>query len=140
LSRWALDTNTLSEAAKHRPHPSVVRFLEQHGPACAIPAPVWHELWYGCIRLPEGGRRTVLARWLTATGQSMEILPYDSDAATWHAGQRAKLVSLGRTPPFSDGAIASIAYTRGLTLVTANAADFAAFDGLQVVDWRKVRR
>jgi tRNA(fMet)-specific endonuclease VapC len=136
LSRWALDSHTLSESAKPRPHKAVVRFLEQHGPACAIPAPVWHELWFGCIRLPPSRRRTVLTRWLTTVAQAMEILPYDANAATWHAAERARLVSRGRTPSFTDGMIASIAYTRELTLVTANAADFTSFDGLAIFNWR----
>lgn len=70
----------------------------------------------------------------------MEVLPYDLEAATWHATERARLAARGRTPHFADGAIASIAYTRGLTLVTANVADFASFDGLELFDWRKTKR
>jgi len=140
LSRWALDTNALSEAARRRPHKGLQRFLERHGPACAIPAPVWHELWYGCVRLPAGEHRAVLLEWLSDVRQSMEILPYDGEAATWHASERARLIARGRTPDLTDGAIASVACTRGLTLVTANVADFAVFEGLEVLDWRTNKR
>jgi tRNA(fMet)-specific endonuclease VapC len=39
-------------------------------------------------------------------------------------------------PPFVDGQTAAIASTKGLTVVTANVADFRLFDGLDVEDWR----
>jgi tRNA(fMet)-specific endonuclease VapC len=39
------------------------------------------------------------------------------------------------TPPFADGQIAAIAAVHGLTLVTANVADFRPFKGLQVRRW-----
>jgi tRNA(fMet)-specific endonuclease VapC len=65
----------------------------------------------------------------------MPILPYDADAADWHAAERARLAFAGRVPPFVDGQIAAIAVTRGLTLVTANVADFRPFAGLTVIDW-----
>ncbi|MFN8635054.1 MAG: hypothetical protein U0893_14455 [Chloroflexota bacterium] len=66
---------------------------------------------------------------------AMRILPYDSAAADWHARERARLAAIGQTPPFVDGQIAAIAVTNGLTLVTANVADFRAFAELIVVDW-----
>jgi hypothetical protein len=44
---------TLTPVAK-APNRRVVRKLEQHGVYCAIAAPVWHELVYGCSRLPAG--------------------------------------------------------------------------------------
>jgi tRNA(fMet)-specific endonuclease VapC len=140
VTRFALDTNTLSEATKRNPHKGLVRFLDQHSNACAIPAPVWHELWYGCLRLPDGRRRHEIRDWLVTVEQETEVLSYDRDASTWHASERAKLAALGRPPPYTDAAIASIAFTRGLTLVTANVADFAAFDGLELLDWRKYKR
>jgi len=46
------------------------------------------------------------------------------------------LAAAGLTPPHVDGQIAAITATRGLTLVTADLADFQHFAGLTVVDWR----
>jgi len=66
---------------------------------------------------------------------SIPILPYDARAAGWHAEERARLVAAGRTPPFADGQIAAVARVNGLTVVTANASDYAAFRDLEVVDW-----
>ena len=67
----------------------------------------------------------------------MEILPYDVDAAAWHAEARAALARQGKTPAFVDGQIAAVAATHRLALVTANMKDFVVFPHLQVVDWRK---
>jgi tRNA(fMet)-specific endonuclease VapC len=66
----------------------------------------------------------------------MRVAPYDSEAARWHAAERARLVAAGRTPPAVDGEIASIAATLNCVLVTANVADFASYRGLEVADWR----
>jgi tRNA(fMet)-specific endonuclease VapC len=65
----------------------------------------------------------------------MPILPYDADAAQWHARERARLATAGKIPPFADGQIAAIARVNGLTLVSANLSDYAHFDGLRVLDW-----
>ncbi len=67
----------------------------------------------------------------------LPIYPYDAEAARWHAVERTRLMGLGKTPPFVDGEIASIAATQNLTLVTFNTTDFAQFEGLTLVDWRK---
>ena len=67
----------------------------------------------------------------------MAILPYDESAADWHAAERARLVSAGKTPSFADGQIAAIAKTNDLILVTLNLADYADFRDLALEDWRK---
>ena len=67
--------------------------------------------------------------------ESFPILDYGWNAADWHARERARLVSAGRTPPFVDGQIAAIAHANGLVLVTSNTKDFRAFDGLRVESW-----
>ncbi|MEA2342426.1 MAG: tRNA(fMet)-specific endonuclease VapC [Thermoanaerobaculia bacterium] len=67
---------------------------------------------------------------------SMAILDYDAAAAEWHATERARLTTRGRTPPFQDGQIAAIAFVNELTLVTFNEVDFKRFEGLKVISWR----
>jgi tRNA(fMet)-specific endonuclease VapC len=66
---------------------------------------------------------------------NLPILDYDRAAAEWHAHERARLVSAGRTPPFIDGQIAAIARVNDLILVTANKSDFGGFKGLRVECW-----
>jgi tRNA(fMet)-specific endonuclease VapC len=136
--RFLLDTSTLSAAVSRGPDPKVVDRLARDGAACAIAAPVWHELLYGVDRLPAGSKRARLEDFVhRSVERSFPILPYDHVAATWHARERARLERAGKVPPFVDGQIAAIAYSNDLELVTSNAKDFAAWRGLRVVDWRR---
>jgi tRNA(fMet)-specific endonuclease VapC len=121
-----------------RPPPATLERLNEHGSECAIAAPVWHELAYGCRRLPRGKRRATLEAYLREVVlASFPILAYDEAAATWHGAERARLDALGRPAPFVDGQIAAIAQVHGLVLVTTNDKDFARFKGLKVENWSK---
>lgn len=134
--RYLLDTSVVSEPALARPNARLVRRLEQRATQCAIAAPVWHELVYGTARLPDGKRRAALDYYLQSViRERLPVLPYDTDAAEWHARERARLESMGRSPPFVDGQIAAIAATRNLVLVTANRRHFAVFRELDLADW-----
>jgi tRNA(fMet)-specific endonuclease VapC len=136
--RYLLDTSIVSSPVSKKPNPDIVRQLEQHGHECAIAAPVWHELTYGCRQLPQRKRRRALENYLHDVVQvSFTILPYDEVAATWHGRERARLEGIGRPAPYVDGEIAAIAHANGLVLVTANTRDFARFRDLQVENWSK---
>lgn len=138
--RFLLDTSVVSAPVAKVPHPKIVRRLEAHGHECAIAAPVWHELTFGCSRLPRGARRTALEAYLEEVVQaSFPILPYDEAAAAWHGRERARLEARGASAPFVDGQIAAIARVNGLVLVTLNTKDFARFEDLEVEDWSKGR-
>jgi tRNA(fMet)-specific endonuclease VapC len=134
--RYLLDTMIVTAPISKQPDPSIVARIKQHGEECAIAAPVWHELTYGCQRLPAGKRRKAIEQYLAGVVQaSFPILPYDEAAATWHGQERARLDALGRPAPFVDGQIAAIAITNGLVLVTINARDFRRFKALDVQTW-----
>jgi len=136
--RFLLDTNIVSNPISKVPNTRIVKRLERSANRCAIPAPVWHELIFGCQRLPRGKRRRALESYLVDVVQaSFPILPYDGAAASWHAMERARLERAGKAAPHVDGQIASIAHQAGLILVTLNAKDFRLFKGLDVVDWTK---
>jgi len=138
--RYLLDTSIVSSPICRKPDVAIVKQLEKHGQESAIAAPVWHELTYGCGRLPRGKRRTALERYLADVIQaSFPILPYDEPAAAWHGRERARLENLGRPAPYVDGQIAAIAQTCGLVLVTLNTRDFAQFTDLQLENWSKSR-
>jgi tRNA(fMet)-specific endonuclease VapC len=139
--RYLLDTNIASAPVAKRPDAGILRRLEADGPECAIPAPVWHELTYGCRRLPPGKRRNALEAYLNdVIRESFPILPYDHVAAAWHGEERARLEALGRPTPYVDGQIAAIAHVNHLVLVTANTRDFAGFKHLTVEDWTRPAR
>lgn len=135
---FLLDTNIISEAVKAKPNKAVMRKLRMHQEEIATASPVWHELQFGCRRLPVSRRRSTLEMFLSnVVRPSMEILPYDEAAATWHADQRARLNSIGKPPSFVDGQIAAIAKVNRLMLVTRNTADFEVFSGIDLQNWHE---
>ena len=134
--RYLLDTSIVSSPVSRTPDPRIIKKLEEHGHECAIAAPVWHELKYGCSRLPRGKRRTALETYIHDVVQaSFAILPYDEASAEWHGHERARLEKLGRPSPYADGQIAAIAHANGLVLVTVNTRDVARFRELTVENW-----
>jgi tRNA(fMet)-specific endonuclease VapC len=137
-ARYLVDANVLSEPLKPAPNSAVLRQIEATRAEIATAAPVWHELLYGCYRLPESKRRTTIEEYLwDVLASSLLILPYDARAAKHHARERARLTRTGKAPPFFDGQIAAIASVNELVLVTRNTADFAAFEKLQLENWWK---
>ena len=128
----------MSAPVSKTPDAAILERLDERGPECAIAAPVWHELTYGCRRLPKGKRRAALEAYLRDVVRgSFPILPYDEAAATWHGEERARLEALGRPAPFVDGQIAAIAHVHGLVLATTNDRDFVHFKGLTIENWSK---
>ena len=99
----------------------------------ATAAVVYHEMLFGLRRLPESRRRQAIAAYLQEEVETkLVILPDDAEAANWHAAERARLVSTGRTPPFLDRQIVAIAVVNELILVTNNTSDYADFRQLQL--------
>jgi len=134
--KFLLDTNIVSEPLRPAPAQAILDKLRRHRDEIAIDAVVWHELRFGCHRLPPSAKRDAIQRYLDQVIlPSMPILPYDQRSAEWHAVERARLAAAGKTPPFVDGQIAAVAPVNGLALVTRNMADFAHFQGLRVIDW-----
>lgn len=137
-ARYLLDTDVLSEPLRPHPDERVMDHLRRHEGVVATASVVWHELLYGAALLPDSRRRRAVDRFLKeVVGPAIPILPYDENAAAWHAAERARLKKLGRTPPFVDAQIASIARINGLALVTRNLAHYAMFDDLDVEKWHR---
>lgn len=134
--KYLLDRNVLSESVKTSPQKSVLKLTERHQHEIVTAAPVWHELFYGCQRLPVSRKREILETFLyDVLKPNMTILPYDERAAEWHAKERARLISLGQMPSFVDGQIAAITKVNGLILVSRNTSDFKKFSGLKLENW-----
>ncbi len=136
-AEYLLDTNVLSEPLRPSPDTGVLGRLRENRGRLATASVVWHEMLFGCHRLPESERRAEIEGYLhRVVAASIEILPYDERAAGWHASERARLSLEGRTPPFADGQIAAVAHVNDLVLVTLNRADYEGFRELRVEDWR----
>ena len=135
--RYLLDTNVISEPLRPTPHPAVLEKLRLNEDFLTISAITWHELWFGCLRLPVSARRTAIEAYLLqVVAPSIPVIPYEESAAAWHAAERARLATLGLTPPCADGQIAAIAHQNELTLVTFNSADYQGFQDILLDDWR----
>jgi tRNA(fMet)-specific endonuclease VapC len=136
--KYLLDTNVVSECVKTRPNESVLHKLERHEHEIVTAAPVWHELQYGCQRLPRSRKRKIIESFLNdVVRHTLLILPYDDRAAEWHARERARLSSKGKTPPFVDGQIAAIAKVNGLVLVSRNIEHYEPFSAIKTENWHR---
>jgi tRNA(fMet)-specific endonuclease VapC len=124
---YLLDTNILSEPLKKIPDPKVLKFLEKNESTIATCSLVIHELKYGMEILQDSKRKKFLDNYIKSILDTLPIYEYDTAASIWHAKEKARLVKLGKTPPFVDGQIASIAHTQNLKLVTKNTKDFKIF-------------
>ena len=138
MIKYLLDTNVVSEAIKTSPNNSVMLKLEKYQNEIATATIVLHELQFGCRRLPASRKRELIEAYLEGVvDQNLEILPYDTAAADWHAAERARLTASGKPPAFADGQIAAIAKVNKLILVTRNVLDFKSFSGLKIQNWYK---
>ncbi len=134
--RFLLDTNILSEPLRPYPNPLVIQRLTDNSEALVTATVVYHEIQFGCYRLPDSRKRRTLEAYLQEEIEAkLVILPYNLDAAQWHAKERSRLVNLGRTPSYIDSQIAAIAAVNNLVLVTNNTADYSNFQDLQLENW-----
>ena len=128
----------MSEPIKSKPNHRVLEAFSEHDGELATCSIVWHELRYGAARLSASKKRRAIEAYLEeAVRGALPILPYDEEAAAWHARERVRLTKRGRSPSAADGQIAAIARVNDLVLVTANLKDFRRFQGLKVENWSR---
>ena len=132
---WLLDTNVLSNTPGKLPNAACEARLKRNQAHVAVPAPVWHELTFGWLRMPAGARKDAIGNYLRNVVGRLPMLPYDDVAARLHAEDRAAAERAGRPRPYADGQIAAIAVAHGLTLATRNLRDFRDVAGLKSEDW-----
>ncbi len=134
--RFLLDTNTVSEALKLQPNLKVIQKIQSSVSEVAISSITWHELWFGCYRLPMSRKRQKIEQYLRETiATNVPLLFYDAAAAEWFAQERARLSAIGKTPAYADGQIAAVAQANNLIMVTNNVKDYADFQALQLENW-----
>jgi predicted nucleic acid-binding protein len=126
-----LDTNVLSEVQRPAPSPRVLAWLDTIDEDRAfISVASIAELRRGIALLEDGRRRTALAAWLAhdlPTRFAERVLPIDNAVAEHWGNLIAQSRRSGVALSVMDGFFAATALTHGLTLVTRNVRDFAAF-------------
>lgn len=123
-----LDTCVVSELARPKPEPAVVRWLD------ATPEVQLHvsvltigEIERGCSQLPAGARRRRLEEWLEGMVGTFSdrIVGVDSETARLWGRITAQAARKGRVVGVVDGLIAASALRHGLSVATRNVDDFA---------------
>ncbi|GAB4000152.1 type II toxin-antitoxin system VapC family toxin [Glycomyces albus] len=134
-----LDTNVISEQIRPQPDKRVSRWIDSVDPATVTTTTITvAELRYGAARLPQGGRRADLERWIegvVAKGFRDRVESFDLDATNRYASIRADRLQAGRPIAFQDAQIAAICLSRGATLATRNIKDFEGLGVNLVNPW-----
>ena len=137
-----LDTNVVSELMQSAPSSKVLAWLDGRPTRELFMTAVTEaEIRTGIAFLPEGGRRRGLAEAAERAFGGLfagRVLPFDSAAARIYAEIAAARRASGRPLSQTDGQIAAIARSRGMTVATRNVRDFAE-TGIEVIDpWAAV--
>ena len=137
---YLLDTNVVSEWARPRPAPQVVRWLaDADEDRVFLSVITIAELERGVSLLPTGKKRESLASWIANDllerfeGRLLDVTVEVARAwgVVMSAAQRA-----GRPLAAMDGFFAATSRAHGLALVTRNDADFAS-TGVEIVNpWK----
>ncbi len=135
-----LDTNVLSEALRPQPSRTVVKWLDQHFPQCAISSITIFELGSG-VALMDAGRRkeaieVAVARLIRRFGPRVYSFDAAAAGAATHLLVKARSAGLGvhQLPQkLGDLQIAGVAAAYGLSLATRNLRDFEGL-GLTLID------
>lgn len=129
-----LDTNACVDYLTGR-YPKVVARIQRSSPEdLFLSSVVVAELRYGAEH--SARRRTNHAR-IDALIEEIEALDFDLRAAATYGRVRTQLEAGGTPIGPNDMLIAAHALSRGLTVVTDNAAEFGRVKGLKVENWRQ---
>src|ERR671910_3120361 len=133
---YLLDTDVLSNLMKRAPADALVARLAKVPPEDQSTSSVTlGELLYGAHR---SSRTTALQERIAETLLAeLPILPFDAAAARRYGELRAELERRGTPIGDADTRVASIALSRGLTVVTGNERHFRRVPGLEIENWLK---
>ncbi len=131
MLRYLLDTNLCIRVLRDRPRGLRVRFNAEAEALC-ISTIVLTELLHGAER---SAKRTENRREVEHFAARLDVLPFDSDAASHSAEIRASLERRGQSIGAYDLLIAGQARSRGLVVVTGNLGEFSRVEGLRSEDW-----
>lgn len=130
MARYMFDTNMCIYLMKHQPPQVAGRFAQCFEGDVVLSAITLAELEYGVAVSgdPEAARSA-----LQGLVARVPVLPLNAAAARAYGPIRA--ATRERKADALDKLIAAHAMAEGLTVVTRNVRDFAAYPGLRVEDW-----
>ena len=132
-----LDTNVVSELMLSEPSSRVLAWLDDRPTReLFVTAVTEAEVRTGIAFLPEGARRRGLAEAAERAFGGLfagRVLPFDGAAARVYAEIAAARRAAGRPLCQTDGQIAAIARSRGMTVATRNVRGFSE-TGIEVID------
>ena len=133
---YLLDTDILSNLMKRAPASALVARLARVPPEDQFTSSVTlGELLYGAHR---SSRTAALQERIAETLlPELPVLPFDAAAARRYGELRAELERRGTPIGDADARVASIALSRGLTVVTGNERHFRRVPGLEIENWLK---
>ena len=133
MARYMLDTNICIYLMKHQPPEVEERFANCYVGDVVISAITQAELEYGVVC--SGSQRARNRKALDAFLQEVPAAPFDGAAAAAAVYGPTRLATRERQRDALDKLIASHALSMGVTLVTNNVSDFAAYSELKVENW-----
>jgi tRNA(fMet)-specific endonuclease VapC len=132
---YLLDTNAVVALLRNKPAQVRQRYrqAEASEDSLALSSVVLFELWYGVAKSSQVRENTERLRILLSG--DLDLLDFDDEDARVAGEVRAALETSGNSIGAYDVLIAGQALRRGLTVVTANTAEFARVTGLSWQDW-----
>lgn len=132
-----LDTNVISEFARHVPDLGVLSWLDSLDVSdVATTAITAAELRYGVAKLPDGQRKrelTAVIRGILTEDFHGRVLPFDERASVRYADIVTGRERIGRPIGVADAQIAAICRDMGATLASRNIAEFEE-TGIELID------
>jgi tRNA(fMet)-specific endonuclease VapC len=134
---YLLDTNAVVALLRNKPVEVRERYREAEsaGDYIALSSVVLFELWYGVAKSTQAQENTERLRVLLSG--DLDLLDFDDEDARTAGQVRATLEKAGTPIGAYDLLIVGQALRRGLTVVTANTAEFSRVAGLSWQDWTK---
>jgi len=132
---YLLDTNAVVALLRNKPTRVRERYRQAQasGESLALSSVVLFELWYGVAKSSRVQENTERLRILLSG--DLDLLDFDDEDAQTAGQVRATLERGGCPIGAYDLMIAGQALRRGLTVVTANTAEFSRVAGLVWQDW-----
>jgi tRNA(fMet)-specific endonuclease VapC len=135
MKQFMLDTNAVSDLIKNQPRLRA-KVMSVPMTSLCISSITEAELLYGIAKRPQATRLQEAVREFLLR---VEVLPWDSKAASQYGINRAKQEALGNVISAMDLLIGSHAMSLNLVLVTRDQV-FGQFPSLKLADWTQPRR